>query len=63
MIGQLNYVQQLDYVLPPSQNSDFNDCVSEIFCDTRGLRRGGLTAALALHMPLITEDVVDKPRS
>ena len=32
MIGQLNYVQQLNYALPPSQNSDFNDCVSDIFC-------------------------------
>ena len=32
VIGQLNYVQHLNYALPPSQNSDFNDCVSEIFC-------------------------------
>ena len=26
--------QQLNYVLPPSQNADFNDCVSEVFCIT-----------------------------
>ena len=25
---QLDYVQQLNYVLPPSQNLDFNDCDS-----------------------------------
>ena len=31
MIGQLNYVQQLNYVLPPSQNSVLNDCVSTMF--------------------------------
>ena len=32
VIVQLSYVQQLNYVLPPSQNSDFNHCVSEVFC-------------------------------
>ena len=28
---QLDYVQQLNYVLPPSQNSVLNDCVSTMF--------------------------------